>query len=427
MEKFKKIKSKLLNFGIFLFSIVFCFFVFASTVDAAGMCVESSNTCKYCTLTGGTLPGAGYYKGGYGRAYCASGYDETRIFDAWADAGCWRSSCYGGWTSIPTCTIPSPAQYPTKVGCCTNSNCGTNPCKEYICSLNNCVEQNKSNGTSCGSGNFCYGGICTNPDNNQIVCESYVNWTCTGVYCMSQTQGHWKCTQGAFNCGLNYDVQKINLWPYGSQSCCGDDSGENALQTSYCSSSCSAGDTQINDCNCRRPNNSTYSIGPIKYSKNCCGPEKCARGTGCYSPTVIPVGAECYKYTWCYKFGSSGRIARGAKKNCSYTNTRCSRYKCVCQSGYADCDSNKSCECNLSTHKCESGSCVQSDVDCGFKGYDGASIVAFACEREGAVTSPLRIRRNGVTRGIILVNTTDSKASKFKIMTSSGIKAIKKL
>ena len=64
-------------------------------------------------------------------------------------------------------------------------------------------------------------------------------------------------------------------------------------------------------------------------------------------------------------------------------------------------------------------------VDCGLRGYDN-SVVKFACEPLGTLTSPLRINKNGSIYGVILVDESDPMASDFKIKTSAGIKYIKK-
>jgi len=65
-------------------------------------------------------------------------------------------------------------------------------------------------------------------------------------------------------------------------------------------------------------------------------------------------------------------------------------------------------------------------IDCGLRVFDGTSIIAIACEPTGTLTSPLRIRKGGTTYGIILVPVTDANASKIRIQTSSGIKALRK-
>lgn len=66
-------------------------------------------------------------------------------------------------------------------------------------------------------------------------------------------------------------------------------------------------------------------------------------------------------------------------------------------------------------------------IDIGLRLYDGTEIVTIACEPEGTLTSPLRISKNGVIYGIVLVDPSDPKASKLKMQTSSGIKALRKL
>jgi M6 family metalloprotease-like protein len=66
------------------------------------------------------------------------------------------------------------------------------------------------------------------------------------------------------------------------------------------------------------------------------------------------------------------------------------------------------------------------NIDIGLRVYDGTEIVAIACEPEGTLTSPLRIAKNGVVYGIVLVEPSDPAASKLKIQTSSGTKALRK-
>jgi subtilisin family serine protease len=65
-------------------------------------------------------------------------------------------------------------------------------------------------------------------------------------------------------------------------------------------------------------------------------------------------------------------------------------------------------------------------VDIGLRLYDGTKVVTIACEPEGTLTSPLRIAKNGVIYGIILVDPSDPIASKLKIETISGTKALRK-
>jgi hypothetical protein len=66
------------------------------------------------------------------------------------------------------------------------------------------------------------------------------------------------------------------------------------------------------------------------------------------------------------------------------------------------------------------------NIDIGLRVYDGTEIVKIACEPQGTLTSPLRIAKNGVVYGIVLVDPSDPAASKLKIQTSSGTKALRK-
>jgi mannan endo-1,4-beta-mannosidase len=65
-------------------------------------------------------------------------------------------------------------------------------------------------------------------------------------------------------------------------------------------------------------------------------------------------------------------------------------------------------------------------IDIGLRVFDGTEIIRIACEPVGTLTSPLRIAKNGVVYGIVLVEPSDPAASKLKIQTSSGIRALRK-
>ena len=67
-----------------------------------------------------------------------------------------------------------------------------------------------------------------------------------------------------------------------------------------------------------------------------------------------------------------------------------------------------------------------SAVDCGLRVYNGTKILKIDCESAGTLTSPLRIRKEATTYGIVLVPTTDANALPIRINTSSGVKALKK-
>jgi hypothetical protein len=66
-------------------------------------------------------------------------------------------------------------------------------------------------------------------------------------------------------------------------------------------------------------------------------------------------------------------------------------------------------------------------VDIGLRIYDGTTTNKLAAEPPGQLTSPFRINKNGTNYGILLVATNATNASKFRIQTSSGVKAVQKL
>ncbi|MCX5793800.1 MAG: hypothetical protein NTY45_16505, partial [Elusimicrobia bacterium] len=65
-------------------------------------------------------------------------------------------------------------------------------------------------------------------------------------------------------------------------------------------------------------------------------------------------------------------------------------------------------------------------VDCGYRIFDGSEIWAIACQPPGAIASPLRIGRDGVTYGIWLAPVGDPAATKQRINTTTGIQTLRK-
>jgi hypothetical protein len=66
-------------------------------------------------------------------------------------------------------------------------------------------------------------------------------------------------------------------------------------------------------------------------------------------------------------------------------------------------------------------------MDAGLRAHDGTGAIGLACEPPGQQTSPIRINKNGINYGIMLVATNAPNASKFRVQTSSGAKALQKL
>ncbi len=66
-------------------------------------------------------------------------------------------------------------------------------------------------------------------------------------------------------------------------------------------------------------------------------------------------------------------------------------------------------------------------LDIGLRVFDGTQIVRIATDYVSPTTYPLRIHKGGTTYGIVLVDPSDPDASKIRIQTSSGIKALKKM
>ena len=65
-------------------------------------------------------------------------------------------------------------------------------------------------------------------------------------------------------------------------------------------------------------------------------------------------------------------------------------------------------------------------IDIGLRAYDGTNVIKVACEPAGTLTSALRISKNGTTYAVTLVDPADASASKIRVKTNSGIKALRK-
>jgi hypothetical protein len=66
-------------------------------------------------------------------------------------------------------------------------------------------------------------------------------------------------------------------------------------------------------------------------------------------------------------------------------------------------------------------------LDVGLRAHDGSTVVKLACEPVNQRTSPLRINKNGINYSIVLTPPSSPDASKFRVQTSSGVKALMKL
>ncbi len=165
-------------------------------------------------------------------------------------------------------------------------------------------------------------------------------------------------------------------------------------------------------------------------SGNYCPPSHC--GGSCSRTPTKRGSCSCSGVS----YGSRGKMSNiRLRCNCStwevyaweYNYSGCST--CCHPSRGSSCGS-----CGNGTIQCN-GSCSgdwcppppDPEEDIGLRMFDGTNIVTIAAEPSGTLTSPLRIAKGGTIYGIILVDVTDSDASKIRIETNSGIKALKKL
>jgi len=63
-------------------------------------------------------------------------------------------------------------------------------------------------------------------------------------------------------------------------------------------------------------------------------------------------------------------------------------------------------------------------IDIGLRVFDGTAVLPIAAEPVGTLTSPLRIAKNDWIYGVVLVDIADPNATKIRINTSSGPKAL---
>lgn len=66
-------------------------------------------------------------------------------------------------------------------------------------------------------------------------------------------------------------------------------------------------------------------------------------------------------------------------------------------------------------------------IDIGLRAYDGSNIIKLGCEPVGSNNSPFKISKNGINYSVALVDPGDASASKFRIKTNSGVKALAKI
>jgi hypothetical protein len=66
-------------------------------------------------------------------------------------------------------------------------------------------------------------------------------------------------------------------------------------------------------------------------------------------------------------------------------------------------------------------------MDAGLRAFDGTAVIKLACEPANQSISPIRINKNGTSYGILLTPIDSPDASKFRVQTSSGIMALKRL
>ncbi|OGR42840.1 MAG: hypothetical protein A2X28_10830 [Elusimicrobia bacterium GWA2_56_46] len=72
------------------------------------------------------------------------------------------------------------------------------------------------------------------------------------------------------------------------------------------------------------------------------------------------------------------------------------------------------------------GSTETQTWDCGLRFFDGTQNVINACEYPGVMTSRFRIFNKGINFGVILIDPAKPKASRWRIMTPEGIRAVRK-
>jgi len=59
--------------------------------------------------------------------------------------------------------------------------------------------------------------------------------------------------------------------------------------------------------------------------------------------------------------------------------------------------------------------------------FDGGVVKTIAAEPASAITSPLRVLKNGTVYGVVVVDPTDAKATGVRVKTAGGVKAVRKL
>ncbi|MFH1375348.1 MAG: DUF4215 domain-containing protein [Patescibacteria group bacterium] len=171
--------------------------------------------------------------------------------------------------------------------------------------------------------------------------------------------------------------------------------------------------------------------GGTKDSGDCCANSPCSVTTDSQAWANAPPDCDgcgsSVDYGWCSTFPGGAQTVNGCGSG-GYGCSIITEIGCVhlenCGDriidGLEECDDGNT----ASGDGCDS-SCQTEEQDIGLRMYDGISIISIAIQT--TLTSPLRISKDGITYGIALVDPSDSFATKFRIATSSGMKAIKRL
>ncbi|MBN2458238.1 hypothetical protein JXB31_03860, partial [Candidatus Woesearchaeota archaeon] len=293
-------------------------------IVSAGLCVSDYKVgvCGYCDTYRDDPAQAGYYLGSYTKAWCTGTSGR-------ADALCWESECVGGtWDQ----TIGEAndcwgwGAFPTKVECCTDSDCKDRkygPCRKCI-------------------------------DNK---CESVSEEVVSYNECIKATTFKWATTIYS----SMYEIECLVYSPYYNcpEKCCGDDAGECRLhQEPY-------------DYPCLR-----YYPGTTEWYETTC---HCSGGDACCNPNTqcfYQCNGDCWTasnlpedyLTWqcgisygCYYIPGKTYPEFVNEKSCSAGYTcnsthQCER-DCVCSAGDPCCSDG--CNYDAAGTQCGTDGCGQ--------------------------------------------------------------------
>ncbi len=303
---------------------------------------------------------------------------------------------------------------------CINHVCGFNLSTDPDCSQTACTS---AGGTWFSSSKY-FGGTsanCCGNDTDEKIKYTLNTYACPTGQCPCSVPSYKACARPdqCANCdGFANSIGDISSWECHTGWLCSEGSWDGPK-------SCPPGQTCSSSHKCVAGSYSCTGVTPSNATL--CTSDDTSLSADTANTVVATCGTPKCEYTCSSGYTLSGGVCTLNAYSCTGA-TPANAVLCAGDDTGLTADTPKKlvAACTAST-KCEYTPVSTAEEDCGLRIFDGTAIVKAACQPTGSTTSPLRIGKNGVVRGIVLVDIADPKASSVRMKTASGIKVIKKL